>query len=500
VDTPFGRGRPAASEHASQSFVIAVIVCLFVTWTFLLISDAFRHWFVFPVFAAGVLIVADVVDWARGKVGLFDPIGLVGIVGTLHFFLAPLLHVYWDHWIAYVAYPPDWRDWLGWMALLNVAGLIVYRMTRGPRSLPQTLRPPKTTWMLDRRRFTTALAVAIPVAAAFSLWIYVSFGGLSGYVDVYVRERQAFSGAGWMFMFADSLPILLLFAYVLVATVRRGARSWFVVGAVLLTVFALRFGFGALRGSRSTLVWALIWAVGVVHIWVRPLTRKLIAAGIVGVLLLIYLLGFYKGVGAEALTAFEGSRRRAQLEAETRNDISNVLLIDLGRSSIQSYLLYRLSNVDEYDYGWGRTYAAGLAVVVPRAVWPNRPVLKVKEGTEALYGRGRFAPVVQEATFVYGLAGEAMLNFGPWAVPVAFGLFGLLVRAIRRFELRLPRGDVRRLVYPFLSVLCLVVLLSDSDNVTVFLLQNGLLPFAVLYAGSTKVFRGPRGRGRRAPA
>ncbi|MDQ4025603.1 MAG: hypothetical protein M3217_08970, partial [Actinomycetota bacterium] len=288
---------------------------------------------------------------------------------------------------------------------------------------------------------------------------------------------------------ADSFPNLLLLAYATVVAKRRGARAWSVIVLVLLTIFLLRFGFGALRGSRSTLVWALIWAAGVVHLWVRPLTRKLIAAGTAGLIVLIYLLAFYKGVGPDALTAFEGSHRRAQLEQSTENNMRSVVLIDLARSSIQSYLLYRLTTAEDYDYAWGRTYGAGAAVVVPRAIWPDRPVLKVKEGTEAIYGRGSFSPLYREATFVYGLAGEAMLNVGPWGVPVAYGFFGLLVRAVRRLVLRLEEDDVRRLVYPFLSALCLVVLLSDSDNVMIFLLQNGLLPTAVLYFGSRRVRR-----------
>ncbi len=479
---PRGRLR----THAPGSFVISVLICLTVTWVFVMLSDAFRHWFVFPVFLAGVLIVTDAVDWARGRMDLFDPVGLVGLIGSLHFFFAPLLHVYWNLWIEDVRYPPDWREWLGRMAVLNVIGLLAYHATRGSRSLHQKVGPAKTKWVLHRGRFRVALMIALPVAAAFSVWIYLRYGGLTGYVSSYVSNRESFSGAGWIFMFADSFPILLLFAYATVVAARQAARRWPVIVFVLLTVFLLRFGFGALRGSRSTLVWALIWAVGVIHLWVRPLSRKLIAAGTVGVFLLIYFLAFYKGVGPDALTAFEGTRRRAQLEEETRNNIRRVLLIDLGRSSIQSYLLYRLTNLEDYDYGWGRTYGAGLAVVVPRQLWPDRPVLKVKEGTEAVYGRDSFGPF-RQASFVYGLAGEAMLNFGAWTVPVVYGLFGLLVRAVRRLIFRLDGDDVRRLIYPFLSALCLVVLLSDSDNVTIFLLQNGLLPIAVLYVGSVRI-------------
>ena len=74
------------------------------------------HWFVIPVFACGVVICHDAVDWIRGKLDPFDPVGLLGIFGVHFFFVAPLLHVLWDWWLVERDIRPDdlrpgWGQW-----------------------------------------------------------------------------------------------------------------------------------------------------------------------------------------------------------------------------------------------------------------------------------------------------------------------------------------------------------------------------------------------------
>ncbi|HEX2295934.1 MAG TPA: hypothetical protein VHN37_11565 [Actinomycetota bacterium] len=486
-------GLPATGwrrRRGLSSSITAFFICLGVTAVLLAVSPAFWHWFVIPVFLCGVVIVADAVDWVLGRVDLMDPVGIIGAIGTLHFFAAPFLHVYWDQWLADVTYPPDWRPWLGWMALLNFVGLVGYRIARG-RTAAAAERRPKKVWQLDRGRFRVAMLVATPVALSFAGLLYVRFGGISGYMGAYVEGRlTSFEGLGWMFMFADSIPILVLLAYAVFATRSPAARSWIAVFAVLATVFVLRLGFGGLRGSRSSLVWALIWAVGVVHLWVRPVPRKVVSVGMVFLFLVIYVMAFYKGVGGEAFRDVTGARERAVLERETRYSTQAVVLFDMARSSVQAYLLYRLTGPDtDYEYALGRTYVGGLAVAVPRALWPDRPITKVQEGTNALYGRDSFSAGRVQAYFVYGLAGEAMLNFGPVAAPLALIALGLAVRFVRgRFSFLDP-GDVRRLLFPFLSTLCLVIVLSDSDNVVSYVVQNGTVPFLVLFASARRVPR-----------
>src|SRR5438552_1320042 len=50
------------------------------------------HWFVIPVFACGLIMYHDAVNWLRGMLDPFDPVGLLGVFGVHFFFFAPLLH------------------------------------------------------------------------------------------------------------------------------------------------------------------------------------------------------------------------------------------------------------------------------------------------------------------------------------------------------------------------------------------------------------------------
>ena len=125
--TPLRAVRPS---NTLVNWLIAGVITagLLAVWA-LLVRDV-RHWFLLPLSFCGLLTMVDAVRWARGEVSLFDPVGILGLLGVHFFFLAPLLHVTWDTWMAYVDPLEDWRLWLGYMATLNVGGLLVYRFAR----------------------------------------------------------------------------------------------------------------------------------------------------------------------------------------------------------------------------------------------------------------------------------------------------------------------------------------------------------------------------------
>src|SRR6185369_9560264 len=99
---------------------------------------------------------------------------------------------------------------------------------------------------------------------------------------------------------------------------------------------------------------------------------------------------------------------------------------------------------------------------------------------------GAYAPGKMESSKVYGLAGEAMLNFGPWSVPVAFVTLGLLVGAVQRLKNGLLHSDCRLLLTPFLVNLCFAYLAGDSDTTVFFLFKQGLVPFCLIAYCSAK--------------
>ncbi len=463
-------------------------------------SDECLHWFLVPLTLCGILIGVDAVRWCRAEVDTFDPAGLLGLFGVYFFFVAPLLHVYWDHWIDEVLPPPDWRFWLGAMAALNVVGLWAYRTTLAYME-GGTLRATKASmaWHLRPCRLRWGLWIGMPLAVALQIWIYARYGGLMGYMTATEHREQAFLGNDRIGMLAGGFPILLLFAYAVAVVARRKTPTWSKLCLVLLIFVVLKLLFGGLQGSRALVVWAIFAAVGVIHLWIRPLSRKAVLLGVVALILFMYLYGFYKSAGVEGVQkALESSRSRANEESKIHRPLSSTLLDDLGRSDVQAYVLYRLNQPDcDYQYAFGRSYLGAILALVPGPLWRNdRPPTKVKEGTEILHGAGSYRPRPISSTYerdryvgmtsrVFGLSAEAMMNFGPWSVPVAMAVFGLMVGLVRRWMRTWRRCDSRRLLLPWVLVLLLNLLVNDSDNVAWFADTIAIFPFAFIYLVST---------------
>jgi hypothetical protein len=472
------------------SLLVSLAICTLTVCGFLVASVATAHWFVVPVWLCGVLIGRDAVDWFRGRVDLYDPVGIIGVIGFHFFFLAPLLHVAWDAWMPYVQPPPDWRPWLGGMAAVNAAGLFLYRVARDRARRSGRGESERGARELDPGRLLFAAGCGMAVSAGLQLWVYAEHGGLLGYVDAFTRSvglpesQSAFAGMGWIFMLSESFPILALLAFAAVARRARLGRAWVVILVVLIGYFVLKLLFGGLRGSRSNTIWGVFWAVGIIHLWIRPVGRRFVVAGMCALLAFMYAYGFYKDLGRDVVALYEGG---ALDEGGGRLDrtFESLVLGDLGRADVQAFLLYRLSQSDrDYVYAKGRTYLGTAALLVPRRLWPQRPPTKVQEGTEAQFGVGSYDEETWSSSKVYGLAGEAMLNFGPFAVLAAYLGFGVVVGRLQRFGGRLRPGDARLLTYPFLVNLCFAALLGDSDNLLFMFVKDGLVPLFVVWFGS----------------
>ena len=470
------------------SALISFHICTLVAFVMILTDEQFLHWFMIPVTLGGTLIGIDAVDWFRRRLDIFDPVGILGLLGVHFFFVAPILHVYWDTWMRWVVPPDDWRPWVGLMAILNLMGLIVYRLTRGLIFKITRPRLKQAVWWVDEKRFPIVLALALLVTAALQVQVYRQSGGILGYINIYETRFQTdnpgggFEGMGWIFMISESFPILALMGYAFYARNRPAARTWGMLLLVLLVFFLLKILFGGLRGSRSNTIWGLFWGVGIIHFWIRRVPQRMIYLGIVFLVIFIYVYGFYKGGGLDALTEFTQSGATSDLQERTGRSLEGTILGDLARTDIQAFVLYRLMRPNnDYRYSLGRTYVGAAAILIPKSIWPGRPIHKVKEGTEVLYGRGSYVPGVQVSSRVYGLAGEAMLNFGPYVVPLAFAAFGLVVGRVRHWLSTWELHDVRMLFVPFLVNFCFVLLVSDSDNNLFFLVKNGAVPMFVIW-------------------
>lgn len=462
-----------------RGFFISAGISGVIIALFLLLSPFCFHWFLFPVWMCGTIVGADVVDWIQGRMDVLDPRGVVSVIGFHFFFLAPLLHVYWERWIMYVEHPSDWRVWLGAMAVLNAFGLFLYLSSR-LYFIERKRYGNATTWQIIPNRLYLMSVMLFFVACSVQIYIYSMHDGILGFMNSFTRRQLEFEGLGWMLMIAESAPKFAIIAWAVYANCRKYKPSLSVIIVVLVFYFILTLFFGGLRGSRSNIIWALFFAVGVIHLYVRPIPRKIAFGGIVFLIFFMYLYGFYKAQGVEVFYQIQQGQTLNEFEEDSGRNISSLLLGDLARSDVQAFILYRQISDANVKYGYGRSYMGALALLIPKSMWPERPPTKVKEGTQIQYGANSYVPSSWVSSRVYGLAGEWMLNFGPALVPLSFIFLGLLVGLVGNAFLTWPPSDARWLLYPLLVNLCFVVLVGDSDNVIFFLVKNCLIPIVVI--------------------
>ena len=470
---------------------VAILLPTAVACGLVLAFEPFRHWFILPVAVCGAICALGVSPWVMGRTDVFDPMPAMFGFGLHFFFGAPILHVLEDKWMRFVDGPDDWRYWLGFMACLNALGLIMAWF--GARSLaPRVKIRSEHTWVAQRPKFDAVFIILGLVSVVLEGYVLARFGGIAGYANAFGDRDGAFEGMGLLFVFSESLPILT--AIWLAQAVRRSGRrpSWLWICRGLTGLLLLKLPFGGLRGSRSNTVWMMLWALAIIHVWIRDVPRRYLVGGLLALVGFLNFYGFYKGAGPEGVAALVDSELRERLEDETGRTLSTALLGDLGRADVQALVLQRAtSSTWRYESAQGATYLAAAALLIPRQLWPGRPEGKVAVGTNALYGPGAFESGAWRSSRIYGLAGEAILNFGPASVPLAFLVFGFSIGVVRNYFAKLAGNDTRRLLSPVLMMLSIWGIAGDADNVVVFLLKIVFVPALAIAVGSARLKTSP---------
>jgi hypothetical protein len=448
---------------------IIVFVFLFFPKTF--------HWFVIPTFLCGILLSPDMIDWLRGKLDLFDPKGLFGFFGFYLFFVSPILWVALDYQMIWITNPTDWRPLLGWMQVFNVFGLLAYKV--GHNLGYKTYRPPEKHFQISSKRLFSLAPLFILIT--FLAWIYLVFsvGGLRSFIILEPGSTlESLSGRGWLIVIGRLWPLFIYIMF-LHRIVQREKWASFYQILLLFLCTLLYFIADGFRGSRGSVTFMTIYFLTLAHYFVRRLKLKILSLTFVLLLPFLYFYGFYKARGIEALLLLkEGKITSLIEETKHQRNLPLLLLEDLSRTGLQSLILNRLmERPTDYHLRWGSTYLSAILSIIPSKLRPFSLPGKVEAGTEILYGSAPGALRGYRSSRVYGLAGEAMLNFHIPGMLMAYLLWGILLGRYRKWVKILKKGDSRFLLVGFLSiVLTLIIPIGDADN----LLPSYLPPFLIL--------------------
>lgn len=466
---------------------LALMLVTPVILVFAVLAPGQLGWHLLPIAACGYMTTFELLT-NYSRQGASRAGFLVDVLALHLLFSAPLLHMWWEFYMQFVVPPDDWKPWLGYMAVLNAVSYLGFMMSRrAARSL--SMRKPAHL-QLDAARLVPLAGTFFALALALQTYVYIQFGGIGAYVTAFTEDPTMFSGWGWVFAVSEIGPVVLGWAVVVRWKQRRTKVSQpafllFVVMLVLLIAF-----FGGLKGSRNHYVWEVVWVAGLFAIWIRPPSKALIAGG--GIFLMIFMMGYsyFKEYGSNIGDVIQNPSLAADSWRYGGRVFEGVVLGDFSRADVQAYELHKLSQAgNDYEPAMGMTYVAAFGQVVPKFLLAERPAAKAYFGTWLLFGKGA-AESGFVASNIYGLAGEALLNFGVVGVPLMYLMFGALVGRVERFYANLGKDDARWLFFPFVVILLGWTLVSDVDNVLVFLLKYGSIPFFLLLM-TTRWSKGP---------
>jgi hypothetical protein len=487
LSTPKSRNYLSRTSKLSD-YLICSYINIWILLLLVLANPKMYHWFILPTLICGTLIGVDAIKWIRGDFDLFDPKGILGVVCWHSFFLAPLLFIFWDVGMRYVVNPTDWRIWVGFLSILNIFAILLYRLLHkiGFDFFEHT---DNNFWYSSGNKILPLISAFLVFSLAVQFYYFYYIGGINGIINITSFRKltgvSLVSGVGLYEIIGNSFPILFVIMLSLFKKSGGLHQSPKTIVIFLLGFLSVvQFVFGGLRGSRSSLIWPMFWIVGVIHYFWRPFSRRSVFVVWVLLISFMYLYGFYKGNskvnGLEALLKITEGSSFSQLETETGRSFKEMVVADFARVDTQSFELFRLSVSSDYELRWGKTYITSILSYIPGWLWPDRPLdpEKIVAGTELFYGRGAYVPgnKFQNSQKVYGLGGEALLNFGVWSFPLPFAIWGFCLGRYRRSMVGWAAGDFRWFFAPFITLLFIISFIGDLYNVLGFVITKGLLP------------------------
>ena len=457
-----------------------------------MVNSQMLHWYLLPVSVCGLILGADAVSWFREQIGPFDIRGLIGIFGFHFFFLAPIIFVAGDLRPGYADTPNDWRYWIGLMGAINAVSIVLYRLFEHLGN--QGERKTKKTWNFSGHRSTFVLICGIATALLAQLYVMVHFGGLSGItVAQFGGDSAVFAGLGIPRMIANSAPLLCLFGLLMFMRLNLSCKRSTLAGLILLVSFSCaQFVLSGLFSSRGLVVTSVIWGAIVFHFFWRPINAKVILIMLVPSIFMLWVYSFYKDLGPQVINYLGEQDAVQQLEKRTGRSFIGTLIGDFSRVDVHAYMLYRLVAAPErYELRYGRTYLEDFFPIIPYWIWRNKPANsgKVLAGTELLWGKNFYKENARfrKSTRAYGLAGETMLNFGPYAVPLSYAAWGFLVGRFRKYMRSIPHGDLRLLIVPYFIWFIPNMMAWDVDNWLAHFMIRAFFPILLVWMLSVKV-------------
>lgn len=311
----------------------------------------------------------------------------------------------------------------------------------------------------------------LTLSLIFQLYVFNSFGGVLGYINAWGEERSQFDGLGKVFIIAEAFPIILSLAFFAFLFKNNNLLKYIILFLIIFLIVKILFG--GLRGSRSNTVWGVFWIVGIIHIAFYKIKKYQFFIIILCFSTFMSTYALYKSYGVDA---FSGEYSLEDTNRFEGNPYISMLINDFSRSSLNTYQTSQYYEGSNYSIKYGETYLQSLSMIVPPLKYFFNGYNKDAAGFE-LYHDVKIDPRVDDYynSRVFGLYGEGILNFGPIFATLLIFLYGFVVSRINSYSLSLNPNDARLFFVPFITNMCMVFMISDSNNIIFFVIKNALV-------------------------
>lgn len=473
-----------ANGRLLPSFFIGLLLFIICSLALRLFStDLTWHFLIITSFTAA-FASADFIDACRGRRDFFSPRAITSILMVLSVYIAPVVHILLEAYPRFVNLPTDMVEAFTALATLQLVGLFFYFLV-----LRLPLREDPTVYLKSAsaarstapaKSFRVWIILLAFMSLALFIYTVMYLGGPQSWLVGQLNRSERGVLPGVILTLAEAFPLLFFIGYCLY--LKTSSLSSTELKKRLLVAFALlvlvTFLTSGLRGSRASLVWPALSGLVMIHLlFFKVRSRVLAVIALIGIVF-AGVYDIYKKTGPEGLEQLQGG------SVESLNDYvgysfgpTQLLLGDFSRTAEQAIILDRWKT-QSFDPYWGLTYLGDIIAFIPGAERVEALPSKSVAGTEVFYGEGSSWTREKLSTRIYGLQGEALMNFGPLGAVMIFVPYAFVVRWVERAFSRAKAGrsEGSAVFVPLLLPATALLFLSDLDNVVNNLTSIFILP------------------------
>lgn len=407
----------------------------------------------------------------------FHPLPVLSYIYIICFTIPPIIAYHFNIGLLYIYKDIDWGFYLILISIINVFGLLILYFGAFLGFRKKDIVKNRLLF-LERNKLLVVSSVFLVFSFLAQILIFIKYGGIYGYMNAWTEDRDNFSGLGKWFMLAEPFPILFIF-FIFIRYKEVLRKNIIALIIAFIAFFSLKLLFGGLRGSRSNTIWGLFWFAGLVHLYLFKLKKMHLILGVIFISIFMPIYGIYKTYG---IKSFDGEYSISDTNRYENNPLLDIYINDFSRSSLNAYEIYQYNNSNYYPK-LGATYLNSMLMLVPFLKPYYNGQTKNSASSELVYEQKFFLEknTNYDNSRVYGIYGEALLNFGPFFAVFIFFIAGFVIAKIDNFCRSLNHEDFTIFVVPFLANVSFVIMMSDLDNLLFFIMKNGLVPMLYIY-------------------